>query len=33
MASGSDINARPMSEEISKLLGDLFEKRLRYHKT
>ena len=32
-APGSDVNARPMSEEISKLLGELFEKRLRYNKT
>jgi hypothetical protein len=30
---GSDINARPMSAEISKLLGDLFDKRLKYNKT
>ncbi|MGD0352132.1 MAG: zinc ribbon domain-containing protein [Dehalococcoidia bacterium] len=29
---GSDINARPMSAEISKLLGDLFDKRLKYNK-
>jgi hypothetical protein len=28
-----DVNARPMSAEISKLLGDLFDKRLKYHKT
>jgi predicted amidophosphoribosyltransferase len=26
-------NATPMSAEISKLLGDLFDKRLKYHKT
>lgn len=32
-APGSDINARPMSAQISKLLGDLFEKRLKYNKT
>ena len=30
---GSDMNARPMSDEISKLLGDLFEKRFKYNKT
>jgi hypothetical protein len=30
---GSDVNARPMSAEISKLLADLFEKRLKYDKT
>jgi hypothetical protein len=29
---GSDINARPMSAEISKLLGDLFDKRFKYNK-
>ncbi len=32
-APGSDVNARPMSAEIAKLLGDLFEKRFRYNKT
>jgi hypothetical protein len=32
-APGSDINARPMSAEISKLLGDLFDKRFKYNKT
>jgi predicted amidophosphoribosyltransferase len=26
-------NATPMSAEIAKLLGDLFDKRLRYNKT
>ena len=26
-------DATPMSAEISKLLGDLFDKRLKYHKT
>jgi hypothetical protein len=32
-ASESDMDARPMSAEISKLLGELFDKRLRYNKT
>jgi len=31
--SGSDINARPMSAEISKMLEDLFGKHLKYNKT
>jgi len=30
---GNDINARPMSAEIAKMLGDLFDKRLKYNKT
>jgi hypothetical protein len=32
-APGSDINARPMSAEIAKMLEDLFGKRLKYNKT
>ena len=32
-APGSEANATPMSAEISKLLGDLFDKRFRYSKT
>lgn len=32
-ARGSDVNARPMSAEISELLGDLFDKRFKYNKT
>jgi predicted amidophosphoribosyltransferase len=31
--SGSDINSRPMSEEISKMLENLFGQRLKYNKT
>ena len=29
-APGSDANARPMSEEISKLLAELFDRRIKY---
>lgn len=32
-APGSDINARPMSAEIAKMLEDLFGKRFKYNKT
>jgi predicted amidophosphoribosyltransferase len=31
--ASNDVNARPISAEISKLLEDLFDQRLRYHKT
>jgi len=31
--SGSDINARPMSAEISKMMEELFGKRFKYNKT
>ena len=30
---GNDSNATPVSSEISKLLEDLFDKRLKYNKT
>ena len=32
-ARGRDVNARPMSAEIAKLLENLFEKRLKYNRT
>jgi len=32
-APGNDINARPMSAEIAKMLEDLFGKRFKYNKT
>jgi hypothetical protein len=32
-ASGEDRNTAPMSGQISKMLEDLFEKRLKYNKT
>jgi hypothetical protein len=31
--SGSDINARPMRSEISKMMEELFGTRLKYNKT
>lgn len=32
-APGNDMNARPISAEIARMLEELFDKRLKYHKT